>query len=48
MWSEFIRPDPVDAFGERPCMAGGMGHIRHSDILPLMMANAGRLTKFGA
>jgi 2,3-bisphosphoglycerate-independent phosphoglycerate mutase len=48
MWSEFIRPDPVDAFGERPCMAGGMGHIRHPDILPLMMANAGRLTKFGA
>ncbi len=48
LWSKFIRPDPVDQFGERPCMAGGLGHIYHCDFLPLMMANAGRLTKFGA
>ncbi len=48
LWSKHIRPDSVEAFGERPCMAGGMGHIRHYDLLPLMMANAGRLTKFGA
>ncbi|MGC9348108.1 MAG: 2,3-bisphosphoglycerate-independent phosphoglycerate mutase [Anaerolineae bacterium] len=48
LWSHYIRPDSVTAFGERPCMAGGMGHIRHYDLLPLMMANAGRLTKFGA
>ncbi len=48
LWSKHIRPDNVDAFGERPCMAGGMGHIRHTDLLPLMMANAERLTKFGA
>ncbi len=48
LWSDFIRPDSVDAFGERPCMAGGLGHMRHVDFLPLMMANAGRLAKFGA
>ncbi len=48
LWSKHIRPDNVETFGERPCMAGGMGHIRHPDLLPLMMANAGRLTKFGA
>ena len=48
LWSKHIRPDHVETFGERPCMAGGMGHIRHPDLLPLMMANAGRLTKFGA
>jgi 2,3-bisphosphoglycerate-independent phosphoglycerate mutase len=48
LWSQHIRPDNVERFGERPCMVGGMGHIRHFDILPLMMANAGRLTKFGA
>jgi 2,3-bisphosphoglycerate-independent phosphoglycerate mutase len=48
LWSRFIRPDPVDAFGERPCMAGGLGHMRHMDLVPLMMAHAGRLTKFGA
>ncbi|MBN1248740.1 MAG: 2,3-bisphosphoglycerate-independent phosphoglycerate mutase [Anaerolineae bacterium] len=48
LWSKYIRPDDVDAFGERPCMRGGLGHIRHVDIVPLMMAHAGRLTKFGA
>lgn len=48
LWSKHIRPDYVESFGERPCMAGGLGHIRHYDILPLMMANAERLTKFGA
>jgi 2,3-bisphosphoglycerate-independent phosphoglycerate mutase len=48
IWSNYIRRDNVMAFGERPCMAGGLGHIRHVDLLPLAMANAGRLTKFGA
>jgi 2,3-bisphosphoglycerate-independent phosphoglycerate mutase len=48
LWSKFIRPDGVTAFGERPCMAGGLGHIHHTDLLPLALANAGRLTKFGA
>ncbi len=48
LWSRYVRPDAVEQFGERPCMAGGLGHIRHSDIVPLMMAHAGRLTKFGA
>ncbi|MGC9469357.1 MAG: 2,3-bisphosphoglycerate-independent phosphoglycerate mutase [Anaerolineae bacterium] len=48
LWSRYLRPDPVSAFGERPCMTGGLGHIRHYDLLPLMMAHAGRLAKFGA
>jgi 2,3-bisphosphoglycerate-independent phosphoglycerate mutase len=48
LWSNYVRRDGVTAFGERPCMAGGLGHIRHVDLLPLAMANAGRLTKFGA
>jgi 2,3-bisphosphoglycerate-independent phosphoglycerate mutase len=38
----------VKAFGERPCMAGGLGHIQHPDLMPLAMAYAGRLAKFGA
>jgi len=29
-------------------MAGGLGHIRHSDIIPLMLANAGRLARKGS
>jgi len=46
--SPYIRRDNVTQFGERPCMAGGLGHIRHVDFLPLAMAHAGRLAKFGA
>ncbi|MBN1178335.1 MAG: 2,3-bisphosphoglycerate-independent phosphoglycerate mutase [Anaerolineae bacterium] len=46
--AKYICPDGVTAFGERPCMAGGLGHIRHVDFLPLAMAHAGRLAKFGA
>ena len=48
LWSRYIRPDAVIEFGERPCMAGGLGHIHHPDLLPLAMAYAGRLAKFGA
>jgi 2,3-bisphosphoglycerate-independent phosphoglycerate mutase len=48
LWSHHIRPDTVKAFGERAVMAGGLGHVRHFDLVPLMMANAGRFTKFGA
>jgi 2,3-bisphosphoglycerate-independent phosphoglycerate mutase len=48
LWSKYIRPDGVKTFGERPCMAGGLGHIQHTDLMPLAMAYAGRLTKFGA
>jgi 2,3-bisphosphoglycerate-independent phosphoglycerate mutase len=48
LWACYIRPDGVTRFGERPCMAGGLGHIWHPDLLPLAMAYAGRLAKFGA
>jgi 2,3-bisphosphoglycerate-independent phosphoglycerate mutase len=48
LWSRFIRPDGAREFGERACMAGGLGHINHVDLMPLAMANAGRLAKYGA
>jgi 2,3-bisphosphoglycerate-independent phosphoglycerate mutase len=48
LWSRYIRRDDVKEFGERPCMAGGLGHIDHVDLMPLAMANAGRLAKYGA
>jgi 2,3-bisphosphoglycerate-independent phosphoglycerate mutase len=47
-WGDHVRRDAVTAFGERPCMAGGLGHIRHVDLLPLAMAYAERLNKYGA
>lgn len=48
LWSHVDRPDPVGVFGERACMDGGLGHILHKHLMPLMMAHAGRLTKYGA
>jgi len=48
LWAEDIRPDNVTHFGERPCMLGGLGHVRHVDLLPLAMAYARRLTRYGA
>jgi len=48
IFSPYARRDGVTAFGERPCMVGGLGHIHHTDLLPLAMAYAGRLAKFGA
>jgi 2,3-bisphosphoglycerate-independent phosphoglycerate mutase len=47
-WAEDMRSDEVTAFGERACMQGGLGHIRHVDLLPLAMAYGGRLKRYGA
>jgi 2,3-bisphosphoglycerate-independent phosphoglycerate mutase len=43
-----VRPDLVTTFGERPCLQGGLGQILAKHIMPLTMAHAGRLQKFGA
>jgi 2,3-bisphosphoglycerate-independent phosphoglycerate mutase len=48
LWSRFIRPDGAQEFGERACMRGGLGHIYHVDLMPLAMAHAKRLAKYGA
>ncbi len=42
------RLDPVTTFGETACLGGSLGRIRHVDIMPLAMAHALRLTKYGA
>jgi 2,3-bisphosphoglycerate-independent phosphoglycerate mutase len=41
-------PDLVERFGERPCRAGGLGQFEAKYLLPLALAHAGRLAKFGA
>jgi 2,3-bisphosphoglycerate-independent phosphoglycerate mutase len=47
--SRHCRPDGVSRFGERDCLAGGLGpRYPAVDLLPLALANAGRLRKFGA
>ncbi|MFC1911456.1 2,3-bisphosphoglycerate-independent phosphoglycerate mutase [Chloroflexota bacterium] len=46
--SKWCRPDDVTEFSERACLAGGMGRFPATDIMPLAMANALKLAKFGA
>jgi 2,3-bisphosphoglycerate-independent phosphoglycerate mutase len=46
--SRYCRPDQVQTFGERACMGGGLGVFPATDLMPLAMANALRLTKYGA
>jgi 2,3-bisphosphoglycerate-independent phosphoglycerate mutase len=42
------RPDPVTEFGESYCLKGGLGQFRAMDLLPMALAHAGRLGKYGA
>jgi 2,3-bisphosphoglycerate-independent phosphoglycerate mutase len=49
VWGENVRADDVDEFGERYCRKGALGpQFPARDLMSLAMANAGRLTKFGA
>ena len=46
--ADTCRPDEVRRFGERPCLQGGLGQLEAKYLLPLALAHAGRLAKFGA
>jgi 2,3-bisphosphoglycerate-independent phosphoglycerate mutase len=49
LWApQTIRPDDERVFGERACARGGLGTIRAADLMPIALAHAGRLTKYGA
>lgn len=48
LWSATCRTDAVDRFGERWCREGGAGLCRSQDLMPMALAHAGRLAKFGA
>jgi len=43
-----VRPDLVTTFGERPALQGGLGQFLAKDLMPLALAHANRLQKFGA
>jgi 2,3-bisphosphoglycerate-independent phosphoglycerate mutase len=47
-YAKNVRKDLVETFGETACIQGGLGHIRHVDLMPLAMAHADKLTKYGA
>lgn len=48
LWGDWVGRDAVTRFGERACATGMLGHLRAQDLLPLMLASAGRLEKYGA
>jgi 2,3-bisphosphoglycerate-independent phosphoglycerate mutase len=48
LWSVRCGRDDVDRFGERWCAQGGLGIRRSLELMPLALANAGRLQKYGA
>ncbi len=48
LWAPTCRPDPVTEFGESYCLRGGLGQFQARYLLPLALAHAGRLGKFGA
>ncbi len=49
LWSKYCRADNVKQFGERACISGGLGpRIPAVDIMPIVLANAKRLEKYGA
>ncbi len=48
LWSRWCRPDGAKRFSEQECRFGSIGHIRAAELMPLTMAHADRLTKFGA
>ncbi|HEX9636125.1 MAG TPA: 2,3-bisphosphoglycerate-independent phosphoglycerate mutase, partial [Acidobacteriota bacterium] len=48
IWGEHVRRDQAASFGESACAGGGLGRLRAKEILPLLLAHARKLKKFGA
>jgi 2,3-bisphosphoglycerate-independent phosphoglycerate mutase len=48
LYSKYVRADGIAEFGERACARGGLGRLPAKDLVPIALANAQRLIKFGA
>jgi 2,3-bisphosphoglycerate-independent phosphoglycerate mutase len=48
LYSKWCRADGVKEFSESACLLGGLGRLPATQIMPLAMANALKLTKYGA
>ena len=46
--AETCRTDGLSSFGEKQCILGGLGQFESKYLMPLALAHAGRLEKFGA
>jgi 2,3-bisphosphoglycerate-independent phosphoglycerate mutase len=48
LWGPHVGRDDVTSFGERACAGGLLGQRPTSDLMPIMLASAGKLEKYGA
>jgi 2,3-bisphosphoglycerate-independent phosphoglycerate mutase len=48
LWARTCRTDAVTEFGESHCLRGGLGQFQAMYLLPLALAHAQRLGKYGA
>jgi len=48
LYSKWCRPDRISEFSESACIFGGLGRFPATQVMPLAMANALKLNKFGA
>ncbi|GIW36721.1 MAG: putative 2,3-bisphosphoglycerate-independent phosphoglycerate mutase [Meiothermus sp.] len=44
----FLRNDPAQRFTEDEASKGSLGHLRGVELMPLLLAHAGKLQKYGA
>ncbi len=48
LYGKHVREDNIAEFGERACTRGSLGIMPATHYLPLMLANADRISKYGA
>jgi 2,3-bisphosphoglycerate-independent phosphoglycerate mutase len=48
IWGRRSGRDQVERFGERWCLLGGLGRRPSVELMPILLATAGRLAKYGA
>lgn len=48
LYSKVVREDGIAKFGERACARGSLGVLPAKDVMPIALANAGRIAKYGA
>jgi 2,3-bisphosphoglycerate-independent phosphoglycerate mutase len=48
IYGKYVREDNIPEFGERACSRGSLGVMPACNIMPLALANAGRIAKYGA
>jgi 2,3-bisphosphoglycerate-independent phosphoglycerate mutase len=48
LYSKYVRSDDIPEFGEHACSRGSLGLIPARHVMPIALANAGRIAKYGA